>query len=139
MTFDRVVLALNAAFVFVTGIGCIVVPASVAQQAGLSMAPSALTEIRAFYGGILVGTGCFLVWCLRRPTRTFAGLLMVLLTVGGAGMARILGMLIDRAPTAYHLTNLGVEITTVTLVAVAITRARPVADAEVVSPAISRR
>jgi hypothetical protein len=73
--------------------------------------------------------GCFLIWCVRQRTLTFAGLLLVAFAVGGAGVARALGMLIDQAPTAFHLTNLAVEATTVALVAVALSRHRRLAHA----------
>jgi len=129
MSLDRVVLALSGAFVLLAGVACVVDPASFSQQAGLSATPSALTEIRAFYGGLQVGVGCFLIWCVRQRTLTFAGLLLVAFAVGGAGVARALGMLIDQAPTAFHLTNLAVEATTVALVAVALSRHRRLAHA----------
>ena len=124
MSLDRVVLALSSAFVLFAGLVCIVAPASFAQQAGLSAAPGALTEIRAFYGGLQVGIGCFLIWCIRQRTMTFAGLLLVAFAVGGAGIARVLGMLIDQAPTAFHLANLAVEVATVVLVAAAVSQNR---------------
>ena len=124
MSLDRVVLALSSAFVLLAGVACIVPPASFAHQAGLSAAPSALTEIRAFYGGLQVGIGCFLIWCIRQRTLTFAGILLVAFAVGGAGIARVLGMLIDQAPTPFHLTNLAVEVATVALVAAAVSRNR---------------
>jgi hypothetical protein len=124
MSLDRAVLGFSAAFALLTGVGCIVSPESLAQQAGLSAAPNALTEIRAFHGGTLVGMGCFLFWCFRRRDLTDAGLLLVGLGVGGAGVGRALGMLVDRAPTAYHLTNLGVEVVTVALVAISLARLR---------------
>ena len=129
MSFDRVVLALNAAFVLLAGLACVLWPASLAQQAGLSVTPSTLTEIRAFYGGLQVGTGCFLFWCIRGQETTFAGLLLVALGVGGAGMARVLGMLVDREATAFHLTNLAIEVVTVAVVAVALWRHRRLAHA----------
>jgi hypothetical protein len=129
MSLDRVVLALSGAFVLLAGVACVVGPASFSQQAGLSATPSALTEIRAFYGGLQVGVGCFLIWCVRQRALTFAGLLLVAFAVGGAGVARALGMLIDQAPTAFHLTNLAVEATTVALVAVALSRHRRLAHA----------
>ena len=122
MSFDRIVLALNAAFVLFSGVACILAPTSLAQQAGLSVTPSALTEIRAFYGGLQVGIGCFLMWCIRGRETTFAGLLLVVVGVGGAGIARVLGMLVDREPTAFHLTNLTIEAITVAVVAVALSR-----------------
>jgi hypothetical protein len=124
MSIDRLVLGLSSAFLLVAGVACVVSPASFAEQAGLSTAPSALTEIRAFYGGIEIGLGCFLIWCLRHRTLTEAGLVLVALTVGSAGIGRFLGMLIDRQINSYHLVNLAVEITTVALVIVAFTRLR---------------
>jgi hypothetical protein len=124
MSLDRVVLGLNGAFCLLAGIACVVAPASLALQAGLSATSSALIEVRAFHGGLLAGLGVFQVWCLRSPTTTFAGLLMVALSVGGAGLARLLGMLVDRQPTPYHLTNLAIEISTVAVATLALSRHR---------------
>jgi len=124
MSLHRIVLALNGIFCLLAGVACIVAPTSLAEQAGLSLTPSALTEIRAFHGGLLVGLGCFQIWCIRQPAWTFAGLLMVALSVGGAGIARVFGMLVDREPTAYHLLNLAIEITTVAVVIFAVSRQR---------------
>jgi hypothetical protein len=132
MSLDRIVLALNAAFVLLAGVACVVAPASFAQQAGLSEMPRALTEIRAFHGGLVVGFGCFLTWCIFQRESTFAGLLLVVFTVGGAGVARVLGMLIDREPTAFHLTNLAVEAVTVVVVTVVLARHRRLAHARAV-------
>jgi len=124
MSFERVVLALNAAFVLFSGVSCLFGPASLAQQAGLSVVPRALTEIRAIYGGLNIGLGSFLIWCLRHRELTFAGLLAVAFGVGGVGVARVFGMLMDRDPTAFHLMNLAIEVTTVSVVAVALSRQR---------------
>ena len=124
MSFERALLAFLAAFVLVAGVATLVAPASVLQHAGLSATASGTTEIRAFYGGLQVGLAGFLFWCLRERTLIFAGLLLEALVVGGVGIARVLGMLIDRAPTAYHLANLAVEVSTVVLVAVAFSRRR---------------
>ncbi len=124
MSLDRVVLALSSAFVLLAGISCLVAPASFAQQAGLAADPGALTEIRAFYGGLQIGIGCFLFWCIRQRTLTFVGLLLVGLAVGGAGIGRGFGMLVDQVPTAFHLMNLAIEVVTVGLVGAAILRNR---------------
>jgi hypothetical protein len=97
MSLERVLLALFAAFVLLAGVACFVAPASFAQQAGLTATPSGLTEIRAFYGGFQLGFGCFLFWCIRDSTLTVAGLVLEAFAVGGVGMARVLGMLIDRS------------------------------------------
>lgn len=124
MSFERVLVAASAALVLLAGFGCLAAPTLFAQQAGFQITPGALTEIRAFYGGLQIGIGLFLLWCLRTPSRTFGGLLLVGLAVGGAGLARLFGILFDRDPTSHHLMNLGVEIITVALVAIAFLRLR---------------
>jgi hypothetical protein len=124
VSFDRGVLILLAVFVLVAGLASFASPASLAQQAGWSATPGGLTEIRAFYGGLQVGLGCFLAWCARRPERLLSGLLAAGFAVGGIGIARALGLFLDEAPTGYHLANLAVEIVTVALVAVAVSRYR---------------
>ena len=131
MSFERVLLAVLAAFVLLAGVGCLVAPSLFAQQAQFQSSPSALTEIRAFYGGLQFGIGLFLLWCLRTPSRTSQGLLLVGLAVGGAGLARMFGIFFDHAPTSHHVANLGIEAVTVVLVAIALSRRRrqPTGDA----------
>ncbi len=124
MSLERILLAVLAAFVLLAGVGCLVAPSLFAQQAQFQTTPSALTEIRAFYGGLQFGIGLFLVWCLRTPSRTSQGLLLIGLAVGGAGLARMFGILYDHAPTSHHLANLGIEVVTVVLVAIALSRGR---------------
>jgi hypothetical protein len=124
MSFERILLGVLAAFVLLAGAGCLVAPSLFAQQAQFQTNPSALTEIRAFYGGLQFGIGLFLVWCLRTPSRTYQGLLLAGLAVGGAGLARMFGILFYHAPTSHHLANLGIELVTVVLVAIALSMIR---------------
>jgi uncharacterized membrane protein YedE/YeeE len=124
MSFERILLGVLAAFVLLAGAGCLVAPSLFAQQAQFQTNPSALTEIRAFYGGLQFGIGLFLVWCLRTPSRTYQGLLLAGLAVGGTGLARIFGILFDHVPTSHHLANLGIELVTVVLVAIALSMIR---------------
>ena len=128
MTFERGLVIFLALFVSVAGIASILAPASVAQQAGWSTDGAGLTEIRAFYGGLQVGLGVFLVWCARSRERLMAGLLVAGLAVGGIGAARAIGLLVDQALTQYHLLNLGIELATVVLVAVAVSKHRRYSD-----------
>jgi hypothetical protein len=129
VSFDRGVLILLALFVFVAGVASLASPGSLARRAGWSATPGGLTEIRAFYGGLQVGLGCFLFWCTRTRERLLPGLLAAGYAVGGIGLARVLGLFFDRAPTSFHLANLVVEIATVALVAVAVSKHRKPAKA----------
>lgn len=124
MSFDRALLAILGVFVLLAGVGCFVAPASFAQQVGFAVSASGLTEIRAFYGGLQIGFGCFLIWCLREPVLTSAGLFLEGLVVGGVGIARAFGMIVEHTPTTYHLANLAIEVATVVLVVVAFARRR---------------
>ena len=49
-------------------------------------------ELRAFYGGMEIGLALFLGACLWRPEWRAAGLWLVLLANGGAGLARLLAI-----------------------------------------------
>lgn len=124
MSFERGVVIFLGLFVGAAGIASIVAPASVAQQAGWSAERAGLTEIRAFYGGVQIGLGVFLLWCSRRRERLLAGLLASGLAVGAIGAGRAIGLIVDRALTPYHLLNLGIEIATVVLVSVAVSKHR---------------
>jgi hypothetical protein len=123
MTFDRVLLLLLTAFVMLAGVGCLIAPALFAEQVDFSTSPSALTEIRAFYGGLQIGIGFFLAWCLRASDRISLGLALGGVAVGCTGLARLFGIVLDQAPTPHHLANLGIEAVTVLLVAIALSRA----------------
>ena len=122
MSFDRLLLALLTVFVLLAGLGCIIAPGSFAQQVGFSATASGTTEIRAFYGGLQLGIGSFLIWCLREAARIRTGLFLGAFAVGGAGVARALGMVLDQAPTAYHVANLAIEVVTVALIVIAVSR-----------------
>ena len=124
MSFDRGVVLFLALFVTIAGIASLAAPGSLAEQVGWSSTPAGLTEIRAFYGGVQLGLGCFLIWCSRSRDRLLAGLLVAGLAVGGIGAARAVGLLLDGAPTSYHLANLAVEIATVLVVVVAVSKHR---------------
>lgn len=124
MSFDRGVLGFLAVFVLLGGVGSLVSPESLAEQAGWSATPAGLTEIRAFYGGVQIGLGCFLAWCVRTRKWTLPGLFVAGFAVGGIGLARAIGLLVDQEATTYHLVNLAIEFATVVLVAVAVSRHR---------------
>ena len=122
MSFGRIIVILNGAVALISGIACAVAPQALVDPAGLSATPAGLTEIRAFYGGTLIGLGCFLIWCARETALTRAALLLMAVSVGSIGVLRVAGMLIDGAPTAYHAMNLAIEVTTVSLALFAISR-----------------
>ncbi len=54
------------------------------------------SEIRAVYGGLEVGLAAFLVYCAMDAQRLGLGLLLVVLTYGGAAVGRAIGIVLDR-------------------------------------------
>lgn len=57
--------------------------------------PAAVTEIRAFYGGLELGCAAFFVLAARRTAWHAPGLLLQATSLGGAALARLAGMVVD--------------------------------------------
>jgi len=91
----KIYLILMALMSIVFGAIYLFNPHSMTDPMGFgALAPAALTDVRATYGGFQLGMGLFLVWCLD-ATRVRTGLLLSLLTVGGVAISRGIGLLID--------------------------------------------
>ena len=87
-----VVLALCAFGFLGFGLWLLFEPAAL-EKVGIGATTKVGTvELRAFYGGMEIGLGLFLALCLARPEWRAAGLWLVLLANGGAGLARLLAI-----------------------------------------------
>jgi len=60
-----------------------------------------LIELRAFYGGLELGLGIFLLLCARRPGWRRPGLWVVLLGNGGIGLTRLTGIALSGVFTPF--------------------------------------
>ena len=90
--FPTVVMALCALGFLGFGFWLLSDPAAL-EKVGIQAASKVGTvELRAFYGGMEIGLGIFLAMCLWRPEWQSAGLWLVLLANGGAGLARLLAI-----------------------------------------------
>jgi Domain of unknown function (DUF4345) len=58
---------------------------------------TALADGRAIYGGVTLGLGAFFLLAAAMPSMARAGLWVAFLTLGGAGSARALGVVLDGA------------------------------------------
>jgi len=95
MRIAQIYLGLIAVMSVVFGVIYLVAPYSMTNPMGFGqLAPSALTDVRATYGGLQIGMGLFLFWCLT-PARMRAGLLFTLLSVGALAICRGIGLVID--------------------------------------------
>jgi hypothetical protein len=124
MSLDRTIVSIGGPLAIISGLVCAAAPDTLAEMAGITASPSGLTDLRAIYGGLQIGLGAFLLWCRSDPARTTAGLLALGLAVGCVGALRVLGMLVDGEPNAFHAANLTLEVATTALVVFAMARRR---------------
>jgi len=93
--FPTLVIALCALGFFAFGLWLFADPVGALGKIGIASTSAIGTiELRAFYGGMEIGLGLFLGWCALRPEWQAAGLWLVLLANGGAGLARLLAVLL---------------------------------------------
>lgn len=95
-------LWLNALVFAGFGIACVIAPAAVAQWStgAVPGSPSALIDMRAVYGGMMIGFGLWLGLCATRPSVWRLGMQAALLVVLGMALGRLLGMFWDGQPNA---------------------------------------
>ena len=92
-TFAIAVLALCAIGFLGFGAWLLASPTVALGKIGIeARSATGLVELRAFYGGMEIGLGLFLAWCALRPEWRQAGLWLVLLANGGAGLARLVAI-----------------------------------------------
>lgn len=93
MTLARLSLGLTAlAFAFF-GVCFLVAPTSLVQIGVLLYHPNAVTEIRAFYGGLELGIAAFFFLALARPAWFVPALVLQALALGATAAARLFGIL----------------------------------------------
>ena len=106
----RLFLGFNALLWLPYGVFCAFVPSFLEGAAGLAAAsPTGTTEIRAMYGGLQAAIGAFALLAVVRPALRRPALLMLAFLCTGLGSARLLGVGIDAAPSAYTVSVLGFE------------------------------
>lgn len=77
-----------------------VAPALIMDPMGFGdLAPEALTDVRATYGGLQIGLGLFLVWTAVEATRQRMGLILLGILLPFIAVTRALGIVVDGNPT----------------------------------------
>lgn len=109
--FPKVVLYLGVLAFGGFGLWLFADPAGIASM-GLPIDPGSLwrVEVRAFFGGLEVGLAAFLFMCARRPAWAPAGLAALALLLGGTGVGRAMGLLLDHRADTGMLINAVSEI-----------------------------
>lgn len=86
--------------------------------------PSAVAEVRAYYGGLEVGMALFFVLAIRRSSWWMPALTVQAATMGGAAAGRVIGILVDGATGGLILLIAAAEAAGALLGAAALLRLR---------------
>lgn len=113
----KIFLSILGALSVISGVYAALLPQQFVTPMGFDLlAPAALTDVRASYGGFQLGCGLFSLWCLN-TARLHAGMLNAVLTLALIAACRVLGMLLDGA---YTPALLGTFLFEATLTAIAL-------------------
>ncbi|MCB1627370.1 MAG: DUF4345 domain-containing protein [Xanthomonadales bacterium] len=106
----RLILALSALGLLGFGVWMLIAPQAILAAIGIALqSEAALTEIRAFYGGLEIGLGLALLFCLRSPGWLRPGLALSALCYGCVALCRAGGMLVDGSGGGFLLGALAFE------------------------------
>ncbi|HME72229.1 MAG TPA: DUF4345 family protein [Myxococcota bacterium] len=122
MSFAKLVLWFSALNWLAAGTFALALPATNASIIQLELGGIiSSSDLRAVYGGLRVGIGCFLAWAAStghlRP-----GLIAAAALFGGNVLGRLVSLVADGVPEPPGLLLLGFELFGVVLVGVALTR-----------------
>jgi hypothetical protein len=96
VTIPAVILALASLSFIGFGVAFVMSPAEMAGVVGLAAeTPSALTEVRAMYGGLEIALGVVLLTMLRGATAQIVGLRVAAFAFGGLALGRLTGLVVD--------------------------------------------
>lgn len=104
------ILALSALLFLAVGVAFVVSPQGLLERIQVDAPPgTALTDIRAVYGGLDFGVGVFLFYCLATGARRSGLVASTLVLVGLAG-GRIVGIVVDPSQEPITYTLLASEV-----------------------------
>src|SRR4051794_5788336 len=93
----KAVLFLDVAVFLGIGLAFLMAPTRMAGLVGIALpCPTAITDLRATYGGLEIGIAGFLAYCARSPNMARIGITFALLSLTGLAATRVLGMLLNR-------------------------------------------
>ncbi len=121
--FERGVLIFSAIIWLPYGLYCFIQPTMLVETVGIVPGtPTAMTEIRAMYGGLQMAIGALALASVARPRLISGTLLTLVFLTGGLASARLLGFLMDGGWSSYTAGGLGFEIISCGLALVALGR-----------------
>ena len=122
MLFARVVLLIQLLALAGLGLAYFVQPHEMTNLSGmLLMEPAAITDVRAYYGGLQMGLGMFLLLACRQPALLRGALTLLVLLYCALALARLGGLWLDGGlQQTFNLTALLLEVVSVGLCFVAL-------------------
>jgi hypothetical protein len=93
------------------GVYFLAVPEDAASAIGVSMLnDTGRTDIRATYGGMVLGIAVFFAWAALAPERTKAGLVSLAFVYGGLALGRIVAIATGDRPGSMMWLFLAIEL-----------------------------
>lgn len=124
MTPAALFLGLTALIFGAFGIAGLAAPAAIVESVGVTLAPDAvLIELRAIYGGMMLGGALLAAYCMPAGRQRF-GLVAIALVVGGTLAGRLLGLLWEPMPEGGMAWVTGFEVLWTAFAAGLLTRTR---------------
>ncbi|MCW8193700.1 DUF4345 domain-containing protein [Proteobacteria bacterium 005FR1] len=106
---SRVFLLIVAASFLILGLIALIDPPGTVAPLGIALeSASALTEIRATYGGMMIGVAVFLSYTATYRVRE--GLIATIAMLGSIGIVRLYGIVFDQSQVLIQFSLLGVEL-----------------------------
>ncbi|MEM8547289.1 MAG: DUF4345 domain-containing protein [Pseudomonadota bacterium] len=123
MKLAAIILWLFGLITLAFGVWALLAPTQFAALAHYGLDhPGAVTELRAFYGGVEIGLGVFWILGALRQPLTRAALVSMISIWSGVVIARGLGLVLDGSGSTTMLVVLGTEIAAVIGAAIALNR-----------------
>lgn len=123
MKFAKILLLLYGVVTAAFGVWAVALPQSLAGVLNYSLlTPGAVTELRAFYGGLELALGAYWLLAALRRDLVSAGLLSMILVWGFVAASRLLGFAVDGAVTTPSIVALATEVAGCVLAAAALRR-----------------
>jgi hypothetical protein len=94
MTYARWYMIINGLMLAGYGIYCLLQPHIVADLTAMTVSSTALTELRAMYGGVQTALGIYFLMMAFKPRCLEGALIGLIMLYGGLCSARALGMLL---------------------------------------------
>jgi len=126
--YQRIILGISAMVFIGIGVAFLVTPQSLLPRVNINATPgTALTDVRAVYGGLDLGIGLFLAFCfVRGQLRT--GLVACVFTLGGLSCGRILGIGLNREQDMITYYLLAAEVLGVAMATTALMMGGPTTE-----------